>query len=311
MANTANADPYGVDMEIGRPHGVAVDTDSANTYAETHDASGPSTFAGARNHFSASKRARLAFTFRIIWSMLCFIVVVIAIRVHARTEAANSISMAITTALQTQVSLTQTPVPDLPTAIQQFYDFARMTTYVVPVGDALSIGNHNFLLGGVRLSQARYTATQCPNAAIYSKLSPRFNLTCLSEAMSTSDYGIATEPAYANNSVMRAFQYRPSFAASLEGSTAEDKSLLPFFIVLPQQPSIEVGADSLMNKYNWIDNATAVAQIYAIFWNADTPQSSAWTEVIITYTFSLGGEIIANLQVRSPQVTRHCRDRAS
>lgn len=304
MAGHAGSDPYAADMEMGRPHGVAVDTDSANTYAETHDAGALSTFAGAKSHFSASKRARLAFTFRIIWSILCFVVVVIAIRVHARTDEANSISMAVTTALQTQSSLAQTPVASLPDAIQEFLSFASMTRYVVPVGDAISVGNHNFLLGGVRLSQSRYSKAPCPNAATYSKLSPRFKLSCLSEQMADSDFGIATDPAYANNSVMRAFQYRPSFAASLEGSTAQDKSILPFFIVLPQQPSIAVGADSLLNKYGWIDNATAESELYFILCNFDVPESPAWTEVILTFTFSLGGEIISNLQVRCSRSNR-------
>lgn len=255
--------------------------------------------AQARAAFLEAYRSqRTVFFARVIWALVIFIVVVATIQVRLRAADANSISTAVSAALSSAGAVRSLPLADLPAAVSQLARLGNMS-YVVPEGGGAvpTVGMHNVLLGGVRLSQSRFATAPCPDASVYARLAPVNSTVCLSTDLSSADYGIALNESYVNSSLVRAFQYRPNEAARFSGALGSSVDLSqPFFVVFPTIADAAAGTTALLTQHNWFDSASSTVSMYFLLLNSAL---GAWTEVLITYSTSLGGAIIGNTQTQT------------
>lgn len=245
----------------------------------------------------AHRSKRAAFFAHVIWALTIFIVVVATIQQRLRAADASAISTAVSSALSSAGAPRGVPLADLSAAIAQLAQLSNMS-FVLPEGPGAvpTVGLHNVLLGGVRLSQSRFATAPCPDASVYSRLAPVNSTVCLSIAESTTNFGIALNPAFANTTFVRAFQYRPNEAARFSGALSSLDESQPFFVVFTTIAEAAAGTAALLKQFNWFDAASSDVSLYFLLLNSAL---GAWTEVLITYTTSLGGAIIGNTQTQT------------
>lgn len=239
-----------------------------------------------------------AFFARVLWALLVFVIVVVDIKLHLRTVPTNAIQTAVSGVLANAGAESAGSVTDLPAAVSQLSQIGSMS-FVVPEGVAgvPTVGLHNVLLGGVRMSQSRFASVACPDASVYAKIASISGNACFSSDESTADFGIALDPAFANNTLTRAFQYRPREAARFSGAlTAPSGSLHPYFIVFPSIAITSLGTDVLLNQLSWFDAATSAVDFYFVVLNSDL---GAWTEVLVSYELELAGAISVRAQTKT------------
>jgi hypothetical protein len=230
------------------------------------------------------------FNLSIVWNLFIFCCFVSACRLHARVESSFAIQTAIATQLTSSVPLSQSPVASLAAAVSQLEGLASLGDYAVNVSGVAEVGLHNRLIGGVRLAQSRYGVEPCPaGAEIYRNLGAHFSVDCFGDTESTASFGAALDPAVANHSLARAFQYRPPISTIRSFLTAS----LPFYAVLPYNGRLSSAVSTLLQGMRWVDRLTKVVDLYMVLLN---PSLNAVTEVSITYAIATGGQITANLQ---------------
>lgn len=261
------------------------------------DASHGGSSAAKAAFLEAYRSKRAAFVAHVIWALVIFVIVVATIQQRLRAADASSISTAVSAALASAGAPRSVPLADLSVAVAQLAQLSNMS-FVVPEGPGAvpTVGMHNVLLGGVRLSQSRFATAPCPDASVYSRLAPVNSTVCLSIAESTTNFGIALNPAYANSSFVRAFQYRPSEAARFSGALGALDESEPYFVVFTTIAEAAAGTAALLKQFSWFDAASSDVSLYFLLLNSAL---GAWTEVLITYTTSLGGAIIGNTQTQT------------
>jgi len=242
------------------------------------------------DRLSHEGRNQVLFNVNIVWNLFIFCCFVSACRLHARVDSSFAIQTAIATQLTSSAPLSQSPVASLAAAVSQLEGLASLADYAVNVSGVAEVGLHNRLIGGIRLAQSRYGVEPCPaGAEIYRNLGPHFDVDCIGDTESAASFGAGLDPALANDSLARAFRYRPPISTTRSTLTAS----LPFYAVLPYNGLLPSAVNALLRGMGWVDRLSKVVDLYLVLLN---PGLNAVTEVSITYAIATGGQITVNLQ---------------